>query len=43
MKGIGILIFGSIALLTGVALAVMFIRKRRQDGRLSYNTEEVKR
>jgi hypothetical protein len=37
MKGIGLLIFGAVALLTGITLAVMFIRKRRQDGLLDFD------
>jgi len=37
MKGIGLLIFGGIALLSGVVLAVMFIRKRRSDGLLDFD------
>jgi hypothetical protein len=37
MKGIGLIIFGAVAVLTGVTLALMFIRKRRRDGLIDFD------
>ena len=37
MKGIGLIVFGALAVITGIGIAVMLIRKRRCDNLVDFD------
>jgi FAD/FMN-containing dehydrogenase len=37
VKGLSLIIFGAVAVITGITLALMFIRKRKRDNLLDFD------